>query len=44
MNNWAYAGRFPTEDWQGGSDSIVRSIRLGSNGGARRCTRPPRTS
>ena len=29
MNNWAYAGRFPTEDWQGGSDSIVRSIRLG---------------
>ncbi|MDY0908569.1 glycoside hydrolase family 32 protein [Microbacterium sp. CFBP9034] len=33
MNNWAYAGRFPTEDWQGGSDSIVRSIRLVSDGG-----------
>ncbi|HYI50054.1 MAG TPA: glycoside hydrolase family 32 protein [Microbacterium sp.] len=32
MNNWAYAGRFPTEDWQGGSDTIVRSIRLGSDG------------
>lgn len=30
MNNWAYAGDFPTEDWQGGSDSIVRSIRLAS--------------
>lgn len=32
MNNWAYAGRFPTEDWQGGSDSLVRSIRLASDG------------
>lgn len=28
MNNWAYAGSFPTEDWQGGSDSLIRSIRL----------------
>ncbi|MFK4834548.1 glycoside hydrolase family 32 protein [Microbacterium sp. ZW T2_14] len=33
MNNWAYAGRFPTEEWQGGSDSIVRTITLGSGGG-----------
>jgi levanbiose-producing levanase len=33
MNNWAYAGRFPTEEWQGGSDSIVRTITLGSEGG-----------
>jgi len=32
MNNWAYADRFPTSDWQGGSDSVVRSIRLGSDG------------
>ena len=32
MNNWAYAGRFPTEDWHGGSDSLIRSIRLGSKG------------
>ena len=33
MNNWAYAGRFPTEEWQGGSDSIVRTITLGSERG-----------
>lgn len=33
MNNWAYAGRFPTQEWQGGSDSIIRSIRLASDGG-----------
>ncbi|KAF2419657.1 glycoside hydrolase family 32 protein [Microbacterium sp. B35-30] len=33
MNNWAYAGRFPTEGWQGGSDSIVRTITLGSERG-----------
>jgi levanbiose-producing levanase len=33
MNNWSYAGRFPTEDWQGGSDTIIRSIRLGDDGG-----------
>ncbi|WP_127473243.1 glycoside hydrolase family 32 protein [Microbacterium sulfonylureivorans] len=33
MNNWAYAASFPTEDWQGGSDSIVRSIRLVSGDG-----------
>ncbi|MET0829850.1 MAG: glycoside hydrolase family 32 protein [Microbacterium sp.] len=32
MNNWAYAGEFPTEDWHGGSDTIVRSIRLGTDG------------
>ena len=32
MNNWSYADRFPTGDWQGGSDSVVRSIRLGSDG------------
>ncbi|WP_241992590.1 glycoside hydrolase family 32 protein [Cryobacterium lactosi] len=32
MNNWAYADDFPTGDWQGGSDSVVRSIRLGSDG------------
>lgn len=32
MNNWAYAGRFPTEDWHGGSNSVVRSIRLGAEG------------
>jgi levanbiose-producing levanase len=33
MNNWSYAGRFPTDEWQGGSDTIVRSIRLASDGG-----------
>jgi levanase len=32
MNNWSYAGRFPTEDWQGGSDTIIRSIRLVDDG------------
>lgn len=32
MNNWAYAGSFPTADWQGGSDTIVRSLRLGADG------------
>ena len=44
MNNWAYAGRFPAEDWQGGSDSIVRTIPLGSDGGERRCARRRRPS
>lgn len=28
LNNWAYAGEQPTDQWHGGSDSIVRSIRL----------------
>lgn len=28
MNNWSYAGRLPGDDWQGGSDSIVRQITL----------------
>jgi len=32
MNNWAYADDVPTGDWHGGSDSVVRSIRLGSDG------------
>ena len=32
MNNWAYADRFPTTDWHGGSDSVVRNIRLGADG------------
>ncbi|MBW9111712.1 glycoside hydrolase family 32 protein [Microbacterium ureisolvens] len=33
MNNWAYAGRFPTEDWHGGSDSLVRQITLRDDDG-----------
>ena len=33
MNNWAYAGRFPTEEWHGGSDSIVRQITLADDEG-----------
>ncbi|MEU1972558.1 glycoside hydrolase family 32 protein [Microbacterium sp. NPDC019599] len=28
LNNWAYAGDVPGEEWSGGSDSIVREIRL----------------
>ncbi len=28
LNNWAYAGELPTEDWHGGIDSVVREIRL----------------
>ncbi|MBT2497859.1 glycoside hydrolase family 32 protein [Agromyces sp. ISL-38] len=28
LNNWAYAGDLPTDDWQGGADSIVREIGL----------------
>lgn len=28
VNNWDYARKLPTEDWQGGMDSIVRDIRL----------------
>ncbi|MGW9586201.1 glycoside hydrolase family 32 protein [Microbacterium sp. NPDC055455] len=32
MNNWAYAGQFPTEDWHGGSHSLVRSLTLRSDG------------
>lgn len=28
VNNWDYARKLPTEDWQGGLDSIVRDIRL----------------
>ncbi|HEX5858577.1 MAG TPA: glycoside hydrolase family 32 protein [Microbacterium sp.] len=30
LNNWAYAGDLPTEQWHGGSDSIVRTLRLTS--------------
>jgi levanase len=32
MNNWAYAGRLPTDEWHGGSDSLVRAIALRSDG------------
>lgn len=28
LNNWAYAGDLPTEDWHGGSDSVVRELAL----------------
>lgn len=28
VNNWDYARKLPTEDWQGGLDSIVRDIKL----------------
>ncbi|WP_461164492.1 glycoside hydrolase family 32 protein [Arthrobacter sp. R4-81] len=28
VNNWDYARKLPTEDWQGGMDSIMRDIRL----------------
>ena len=28
LNNWAYAGDLPTEDWHGGSDSLVRELEL----------------
>jgi levanbiose-producing levanase len=28
MNNWTYARKLPTTDWQGGADSVVRDIRL----------------
>lgn len=28
LNNWAYASELPTEDWHGGSDSVVREIAL----------------
>ena len=28
LNNWAYAGALPTEDWHGGSDSMVRELEL----------------
>ena len=31
LNNWSYAGDLPTEEWHGGSDTIVRSIRLVSD-------------
>ncbi|WP_426323966.1 glycoside hydrolase family 32 protein [Microbacterium sp. E-13] len=33
MNNWAYAGEFPTDDWHGGSDSLVRAMSLRSDAG-----------
>lgn len=33
MNNWAYAGRFPGEQWHGGSDTLVRTISLRSEDG-----------
>lgn len=32
MNNWAYAGKLPTDDWHGGSDSVIRAISLRSDG------------
>ncbi len=28
LNNWAYAGELPTEDWHGGADSVVRELAL----------------
>lgn len=28
LNNWAYAGDLPTEDWHGGADSVVRELSL----------------
>ncbi|MDR6905720.1 levanbiose-producing levanase [Agromyces sp. 3263] len=28
LNNWAYAGALPTDDWHGGADSIVRELEL----------------
>ena len=28
LNNWAYAGDLPTDDWSGGADSVVRELRL----------------
>ena len=33
MNNWTYARKLPTSDWQGGADSLVRDIRLKTVGG-----------
>jgi levanase len=33
LNNWAYAGQVPGREWQGGSDSVVRSIRLTNRSG-----------
>ena len=28
LNNWAYAGDLPTDDWHGGADSVVRELAL----------------
>jgi levanbiose-producing levanase len=28
LNNWAYAGDLPAEDWHGGADSLVRELAL----------------
>lgn len=28
LNNWAYAGDLPTDDWHGGADSVVREVAL----------------
>ena len=28
LNNWSYARKLPTEDWHGGTDTVVRDIRL----------------
>lgn len=28
LNNWAYAGELPTDDWHGGTDSVVRELAL----------------
>lgn len=33
LNNWAYAGDLPTDDWHGGADSVVRDLRLLDAGG-----------
>lgn len=41
MNNWAYAGRFPTQEWHGGSDSLIRQISLHSDGGQVRLRSEP---
>ncbi|GEP48953.1 glycoside hydrolase family 32 protein [Microbacterium saccharophilum] len=33
LNNWAYAGQVPGDDWHGGSDSIVRTVRMTTRDG-----------
>ncbi|ANJ28715.1 levanase [Agromyces aureus] len=41
LNNWAYAGDLPTEDWQGGAASVVREISLRTIDGVPTLTSAP---
>jgi levanbiose-producing levanase len=41
LNNWAYAGDLPADDWHGGTDSVVRELALRTVDGRARLISTP---